>query len=566
MRLQTKFIVTILSATLLLVTGAQVIQQLIDSKALNKFSGENLSLLEQREQLHAENIYHTIDPVVQETIAHGDMPKLEALIHSYTNIAGLLEYSIYDNKGVAAYSTSRDILKSKRTLAADLKGQLLGKPTKISRRTDTAFEIYRPMVVTEKCLECHDEFRKGSVGGVALMRLSTDTLTHAKESWKAAAAGIHEIDRKAAVLTTVVIAVVFSFLVWWTVKRLVTAPLGRAIAHLERGAEELSQSSSAINASSQLLAEGASEQAASVEETSASLEESASMTHRNAEHAEKAEQLAREARQAADKGVADTRSLNTAMEAIRASSDDIFKISKTIEEIAFQTNLLALNAAVEAARAGDAGMGFAVVAEEVRNLAQRSAEAAKETTAKIEGAIARTAQGVQISSQVAEGLNNIVTRTQQVDELVAEVSSASKEQSQGIAQINVAVGQIDQVTQRNASTAEECAAAAEELNGQAAAMKSTLDELLKLLGGSRMDGIPESAATRPSGRLDAISNDSRGCSQAMAHTGNSTRIPMSSTGISSSTRLTSANRASPAARPSLLQSSTVSTLHNQHSS
>jgi methyl-accepting chemotaxis protein len=231
------------------------------------------------------------------------------------------------------------------------------------------------------------------------------------------------------------------------------------------------------------LAEGASEQASSLEETSSSLEEMSSMTKRNSENARKANELAKEARAAADKGVGDMQTMAAAMDAIKVSSDDIAKIIKTIDEIAFQTNILALNAAVEAARAGEAGMGFAVVADEVRNLAQRCAQAAKETAGKIEGAITKTGQGVDISSKVAAALNEIVTKVRQVDELVTEVAGASREQTDGIAQINVAVGQMDKVTQSNAATAEESAAAAEELNSQAEIMKRSVVELLQLVGG-----------------------------------------------------------------------------------
>jgi len=176
--------------------------------------------------------------------------------------------------------------------------------------------------------------------------------------------------------------------------------------------------------------------------------------------------------------------MSQAMQALKDSSNDIAKIIRAIDEIAFQTNILALNAAVEAARAGEAGMGFAVVADEVRNLAQRSAQAAKETAAKIDGAITSTAQGVQISAKVADTLGEIVAKVRQVDDLVSEVASASKEQTTGIVQINAAVGQMDKVTQSNAASAEECAAAAEELNAQAATMKQAVGELTRLVTSS----------------------------------------------------------------------------------
>ncbi|MDR3459531.1 MAG: methyl-accepting chemotaxis protein, partial [Verrucomicrobiae bacterium] len=159
------------------------------------------------------------------------------------------------------------------------------------------------------------------------------------------------------------------------------------------------------------------------------------------------------------------------------------------------TNILALNAAVEAARAGEAGMGFAVVADEVRNLAQRSAQAAKETAAKIEGAIVNTGQGVEISAKVVQALNEIVIKVRQVDELVAEVAGASREQTDGITQINKAVGQMDKVTQSNAATAEESAASAEELNAQAMTMKQSVNELLQLVGGQS-----ETSSTGPVSR------------------------------------------------------------------
>jgi len=279
--------------------------------------------------------------------------------------------------------------------------------------------------------------------------------------------------------------------VWFIVRRLHVS-LHAIAAGLGSSSEEVVGAAGQISSSSQTLAEGASKQASSLEETSASVEEMASMTKLNAENARLANDIAKQAREAADKGVGDMQTMAAAMEAIKVSSNDIAKIIKTIDEIAFQTNILALNAAVEAARAGEAGLGFAVVADEVRNLAQRSAQAAKETAEKIEGAITRTGQGVEISSKVAQVLNDIVAKVRQVDELVTEVANSSGDQTEGITQINAAVGQMDKVTQDNAANAEESAAAAEELNAQAEVMKESVRQLIQLVGAQS-----ESAATKP---------------------------------------------------------------------
>jgi methyl-accepting chemotaxis protein len=289
------------------------------------------------------------------------------------------------------------------------------------------------------------------------------------------------------------LGVIFSIIIVKGISRV----LNNVAGSLDDGSNQVVSAAGQVSASSQTLAEGASEQAASLEETSSSLEEMSSMTKRNAENALKANDLAKQARSAADTGASDMQAMSAAMEAIKVSSNDIAKIIKTIDEIAFQTNILALNAAVEAARAGEAGMGFAVVADEVRNLAQRSAQAAKETANKIEGAIGKSAQGVEISNKVAQRLNEIVTKIRQVDELVSEVAGASREQTQGITQVNTAVGQMDKVTQSNAASAEESAAAAEELNAQAVAMKESVAELLQLVGGNHQT-VAVKTAVHPS--------------------------------------------------------------------
>jgi methyl-accepting chemotaxis protein len=275
---------------------------------------------------------------------------------------------------------------------------------------------------------------------------------------------------------------------------LITRSLNQVLVHLTSAVNEasaqISAASAQVSSASQSLAESSSEQAASLEETSASLEEISSMTKRNADSAENARSISEESSRATEVGTREMSEMVDAMAAIKSSSDNIAKIIKTIDEIAFQTNILALNAAVEAARAGETGAGFAVVADEVRNLAQRAATAAKETAEKIDDSIAKSERGVEISARVANGLREITEKTRKVNELIGEIASASKEQNQGLGQISSAITQMDTVTQGNAGSAEETAAAAEELSSQAASLLDSVAELSGLVG------ISTTAATR----------------------------------------------------------------------
>ena len=224
------------------------------------------------------------------------------------------------------------------------------------------------------------------------------------------------------------------------------------------------------------------------------------MTKRNADNAQVAKDAAAQTSVSADSGSHQVKNLLVAMAGIKTASEDIKKILKNIDEIAFQTNILALNAAVEAARAGEAGAGFAVVADEVRNLAQRCAQAAKETAVKIEDSVVKSHEGAAISAEVAGSFEQIQTRIRQLNELVAEIATATTEQSQGITQVNQAMTQMDKVTQSNAASAEESASASQELNAQAETLKATVADLNRLVGVSvegRQSGHNALAHFRP---------------------------------------------------------------------
>jgi methyl-accepting chemotaxis protein len=230
--------------------------------------------------------------------------------------------------------------------------------------------------------------------------------------------------------------------------------------------EQVAVGAAQISDASQTLAQGSTEQAATVEELTASIQDVAEKTKKNADRAINAAGLSSDIKRNAEKGSEQMTEMTKAVTEINQASQDISKVIKVIDDIAFQTNILALNAAVEAARAGEAGKGFAVVADEVRNLASKSAAAAKETGTLIENSMKKAELGSSIAAQTANSLAEIVDGINRSSDLIAEIASSSEEQNTAISQINDGIVQVSDVVQKTSATSEECAAESEELTGQ----------------------------------------------------------------------------------------------------
>lgn len=252
--------------------------------------------------------------------------------------------------------------------------------------------------------------------------------------------------------------------------------INKVLTDIHVSADQVLAGSGQVADSSQQLSQGAVEQASSVEQITASIEELSSQINQNATNANKTREISDTISNHAVQGNDQMQNMLNAMKEINESSENISKIIKVIDEIAFQTNILALNAAVEAARAGQHGKGFAVVAEEVRNLAARSANAAKETTDLIEGSIKKTQNGTEIANRTAEALKKIVDGIEKTGSLVTEIASASDEQASSIEQVNQAIMQVSEVTQSNSAISEEVAAASEELSSQAELLENAINE------------------------------------------------------------------------------------------
>jgi len=293
-----------------------------------------------------------------------------------------------------------------------------------------------------------------------------------------------------SVIVTAISGIIAALVFLLTATR-ISKKLRMTTDHLSQISRESATAAQELSRSNNQFAEGASNQAAEVQQTSAALQEVSAQAEQNTAKADQAADIATDTRTSADESAEHMKAMSQAMDRIKSSSSEISAIIKTIDEIAFQTNLLALNAAVEAARAGEAGAGFAVVADEVRALAHRSAQAASETTARIEDATNSSMEGARMCELLDKSMSHIVNRIHDIDTIIADINNSSHHQQQAVQQINKSMESIDTITQSSAASSEQTAAAATELSSLAQNMRGDIHQLVLLTNGSSNAMEPE---------------------------------------------------------------------------
>lgn len=462
-------------------------------RTLTEISEHAVAEMTSLSEAAAKDLLQEIYISVGSSLQPGEGAKFLDLAKKQTQLEQINEFSFYGPDGRLELSSNPNT--DKQIIPADVLQQALQKREVVIQGLEQdaqTLRFYMPLFLNADMARMNPTMEIGQFYGMLFVEMKKDRILRSiatqKESIQKAIQQTKENNRKLLSQSTwLSVSIVGGFLALVStiivplVSKTIIRPLRKAIEANRTISDYLSSASVEFTSASKNIAKGASEQAAGLAETTASLEQITTMTKTNVQHAQEANRLAAEARRNAERGQQTMEKMNHAIEHIQRSSEETAKIIKVIDEIAFQTNLLALNAAVEAARAGEAGKGFAVVADEVRNLAMRSAEAAKNTASLIEKSVSQTKNGVTIVGEVRQTLADIGMSIEKTAQIIQEISHSAEEQAGGIQQIFSAIHQMDTITQQNASSAEETASSSIELEHQAGRLQQTVYELLTLI-------------------------------------------------------------------------------------
>jgi methyl-accepting chemotaxis protein len=468
---------------------------------MNALSAQSVTDLSVMSEQAARDLLCEIKISVGSSLQPGEASKFLDLARRQVQLKQLKEFSFYGPNGELELSSDEN--STRKNVPPDIFEKVTSTRELVivgNDETSKTLCFYDPLFIDQDMHRMNPERKIGDVYGMLFVEMSKDRILNSIETQKKhiADALTENRDLASSVLAKsfwVSVSVqagflcITSLLIVPIVRRTVEGPMRKAINENQEIADFLASAAVQFSGASQAIADGASQLAGGLRETTSSLEEITTTTKNNADSAAAANSLASDTRQVANASVQAMQKMNQTMEEIKKSSAETAKIIKVIDEIAFQTNLLALNAAVEAARAGEAGKGFAVVAEEVRRLAIRSAEAAKDTSGMIEASVRQASSGVDTSAQVSKTLSDIVDRISKTADFVNEIASASQEQARNIEQINGSIAEMDSVTQQNAASAEESASAAQELNHQASQLQATVAQLTRLVGATGMNSV-----------------------------------------------------------------------------
>ncbi|MGA2500811.1 MAG: methyl-accepting chemotaxis protein, partial [Tepidisphaeraceae bacterium] len=481
MRLHTKLSLVLLAGLLLVVSLVQSFQYVGVISRIAGLTEADLKVLRDREDENAMNMCNSIEHSVAGSLERGEMQKFSKLVDEQRKAKGLIEFSLYDRDGIVSHSSRPDALK--RAMPADIRAKVAADNREIVQRTSEEVRLYRPQTVTADCVRCHTTWKAGENGGTNYFAFSTAALAKAEMDAAATIAGAkHEVARN-SLLAIVGVVAVLAVSVYLLVSRLIGRPLGLftpLLRQFETGHGDLTQripltrkdeigqlatmfngfladldtAVSQAQTTARTVGQGASSQARAVEETSSAMTEISATTKRNSEHAASANELMRMTQKDINEANQSMELLANAMGAIADAGNRVVKITRTVDEIATKTNLLAINAAVEAARAGQAGAGFAVVAGDVRNLARQSATAAATIAQLIEESVNRISAGSELVKRTTTAFGSVAKRGSAAAELLEQIAHLSREQTQGIDHISQALAGIDQASQQSASQAE----------------------------------------------------------------------------------------------------------------